>query len=295
VSLPLAAVPNFSEGRSEETIGALGVALGAHVRVVDVHSDVDHNRSVFTIAGRAAALLDALVGGIACARERIDLRRHEGVHPRVGVADVVPLVAVWPEQMEEAKHAALELAGRVGDELGLPVFLYGELAADVRPAMLRRGGPQELRRRLEAGKLKPDFGPGRLDLASGCVLVGARRPLIAFNVNLETVELAVAQAIAAVVRETDGGFPGVRALGFPLASRGLVQVSMNIEDWEAAPLDEIVARIDAEAAARGVTVVGSELVGLMPAGAAEAGPGALRLDSLDESRLLEPRLSKLAM
>ncbi len=292
--LPLEAVPNFSEGRSEETIGALGTALGAYAHVLDVHSDTDHNRSVFTIAGQAAELLDALVAGIVCARERIDLRRHEGVHPRVGVADVVPVVAVWPEQMEEAKRAALELAGRVGDDVGLPVFLYGELAPGVRPALVRRGGLQELRRRLEAGELKPDFGPGRLDPASGCVLISARRPLIAFNVNLATDELDVAQAIAAVVRETGGGFPGVRALGFPLASRGLVQVSMNVEDSEAAPLDEIVERIETEAAARGVTVAGCELVGLMPAGVAEAGRVALGLDSLDETRLLEPRLSRLA-
>jgi glutamate formiminotransferase/glutamate formiminotransferase/formiminotetrahydrofolate cyclodeaminase len=291
---PLEAVPNFSEGRSAETIDALGTALGAHASVLDVHSDVDHNRSVFTIAGQAAELVDALVAGIASARDRIDLRRHEGVHPRIGVADVVPVVAVWREQMEEAKRVALELAGRVGDELGLPVFLYGELAPDVRPAMLRRGGLQELQRRLEAGELTPDFGPGRLDPASGCVLVGARRPLIAFNVNLETVELGVAQAIAAVVRETSGGFPSVRALGFPLASRGLVQVSMNIEDWKVAPLDQIVARIDKEALALRVTVAGCELVGLMPVGAAEAGSAALRLDSLDETRLLEPRLSRLA-
>ena len=151
----------------------------------------------------------------------------------------------------------------------------------MRPAMLRRKGLQELARRVEANELKPDFGPGRIDPASGCVLIGARRPLIAFNVNLATDDLAVAQGIASVVR-------------FPLASRGLVQVSMNIEDWTAAPLDEIVARIDAEAARLGVTVNGCELVGLMPESAAARGGAALGLDSLDESRLLEPRLSRLA-
>ena len=288
---PLVAVPNFSEGRSAETIAALGDALGRHAQVLDVHADPDHNRSVFTIAGWEDEVVDALVGGIASARERIDLRRHEGVHPRVGAADVVPVVAVWPEQLEAAKQAALTLADRVGDELGLPVFLYGELAPAVRPALLRRGGPAELQRRIDAGELTPDRGPARLDPAAGCVLVGARRPLIAFNVNLATEDLSVAQSIAAVVRETGGGFRGVRALGFPLASRGLVQVSMNVEDWEASPLDEIVARIEAEAAARGVDVAGSELVGLMPAGAARPGAAALRLESLDESRLLENRLA----
>jgi glutamate formiminotransferase len=294
VSLPLEAVPNFSEGRSEETIATLCDALARHGHVLDVHADPDHHRSVFTIAGSAADLVDALVDGIACARERIDLRLHDGVHPRVGAADVVPVVAVWPEQVEAAKRAALELANRVGDELDLPVFLYGDVAPGVRPALLRRGGLAELQRRVDAGELVPDGGPARLDQRAGCVLVGARRPLIAFNVNLATDDLSIAQAIAAVVRETGGGFRGVRALGFPLASRGLVQVSMNVEDWEASPLDEIVARIEAEAAARGVDVAGSELVGLMPEGAARPGAAALRLESLDESQLLEPTLSRLA-
>jgi glutamate formiminotransferase len=288
---PLEAVPNFSEGRSQDTIEALGEALSAHANLLDVHADVDHNRSVFTIAGRETEVVESLVAAIDCARERIDLTLHEGVHPRVGAAEVVPVVAVWREQLEDAKRAAFPVADRVADGLGLPVFLYGEVARDVRPAMIRRGGLSELRRRLEAGELTPDRGPARLDPRAGCVLVGARRPLIAFNVNLATDDLGVAEAIAAVVRETGGGFRGVRALGFPLASRGLVQVSMNVEDWEASPLDEIVTRIEEEAAARGVEVAGSELVGLMPEGAARPGAAALRLESLDESQLLERRLA----
>jgi glutamate formiminotransferase len=291
VERPLEAVPNFSEGRNAATIAALQRALSDHARVLDVHVDQDHHRSVFTLAGDRESIVEALVAGVECARERIDLRHHEGVHPRIGAADVVPVVAVWPEQLEPAKHAALELAARIGEEIGLPVILYGELAPTVRPGLLRRGGPAELARRIEAGELAPDFGPGHLDPSAGCVLVGARRPLIAFNVNLETDDLDIARAIAAVVRESGGGFPGVRALGFPLASRNLVQVSMNIEDWHRAPLPEIVGRIDAEAAARGVAVAGSELVGLMPAGAAaSAGAAALGLPELDESQLLEPRL-----
>jgi glutamate formiminotransferase len=291
---PLVAVPNFSEGRSLDTIEALGDALARHARVLDVHADPDHHRSVFTLAGSVRELVEALAAGIAAARERIDLRRHEGVHPRVGAADVVPVVAVWPEQLEAAKRAALAVADRAGAELGLPVFLYGDLAHGVRPALLRRGGPGELQRRIDAGEVAPDRGPTRLDPQAGCVLVGARRPLIAFNVNLATDELAIAQSIAAVVRETGGGFPGVRALGFPLVSRELVQVSMNVENWQAAPLEEIVARIAAEAAARGVSVAGSELVGLMPEGAARAGAAALKLERLDDSQLLEPTLSRLA-
>jgi glutamate formiminotransferase len=289
----LEAVPNFSEGRSAETIAALLSALGGHARVLDVHTDVDHNRSVFTLAGTAAELVDALVAGIARARELIDLRRHDGVHPRVGAADVVPLVAVWPEQRREAKEAALVLADRVGDELRIPVFLYGDVAPGVRPALLRRGGLEELRQRMDAGDVTPDRGPRTLDPAAGCVLVGARRPLVAFNVDLATNDLEVARKIAAVVRESGGGFPGVRALGFPLPSRGIVQVSMNVEDWRAAPLEEIVARIEAEARERGVEIVGSELVGLIPEGAAAAGPEALRLPALPDDRILERSLTRL--
>jgi glutamate formiminotransferase len=287
VAFPLEAVPNFSEGRDRETIDALGAALSARARLLDVHVDGDHNRSVFTLAGQADELVEALLAGIECARERIDLHGHEGVHPRVGAADVVPLVAVRPEDLDRARSAAVELAGRVG-ELGLPVFLYGDERG---PAFFRRGGLVELARRLEVGEVVPDFGPGSLDPAAGAVLVGARRPLIAFNVELQTDDVAVAREIAAVVREKGGGFPGVRALGLALPSRGIVQVSMNIEDPERVELHEVVARVRKEAFARGVEAGRSELVGLMPASvAARASRESLGLPDLDESRLLEVRL-----
>jgi glutamate formiminotransferase len=289
--LPLESVPNFSEGRDRAVIHAIGAALGRHARVLDVHADEDHNRSVFTIVGDEPAIVDALLAGIACARERVDLRHHDGVHPRIGVADVVPLVAVRRKEAERARAAARELARRVGDELGLPVFLYAESGGGHGPAFFRRGGPEELQRRIDAGELAPDFGPQRLDPAAGGAIVGARRPLIAFNVNLVGANVAAAREIAAVVRESGGGFPGVRALGLDLPSAGCAQVSMNVEDWEAAGLHEIVATIEREAAARGVEVAGSELVGLMPAGAAAAAAGAiLRIDGFDASRLLELRL-----
>jgi glutamate formiminotransferase/glutamate formiminotransferase/formiminotetrahydrofolate cyclodeaminase len=190
--------------------------------------------------------------------------------------------------MKRARSAALETARRIG-ELGLPVFLYGEPGRG--PAFFRRGGPDELQRRVDAGELAPDFGPARLDVSAGAVLVGARRPLIAFNVNLACDDVEVARTIAAVVREAGGGFPGVRALGLDLPTAGLVQVSMNVEDWEAAALHEIVARVAEEAGARGVEIAGSELVGLMPAGAAAAAAGAmLRIEGFDASRVLELRL-----
>jgi glutamate formiminotransferase len=289
--LPLESVPNFSEGRDGRTIEALGDALGGHARVLDVHADFDHNRCVFTLVGSEGELEAALLAGIACARERIDLRGHEGVHPRIGAADVVPLVPIRPADAERARRAATGLAARVGHELGLPVFLYGELGAGRGPAFFRRGGPAELQRRIDAGELTPDFGPRTLDPAAGGVLVGSRPPLVAFNVNLATDDVEVAREIATVVRESGGGFPGVRALGLALPRAGLVQVSMNVESWEAAALHEVVGRIEAEAAVRGVEVAGSELVGLMPAGAAAAAAGAqLRIAGFEPSRVLELRL-----
>jgi glutamate formiminotransferase len=290
VPRPLESVPNFSEGRDRSTLDGLAQAIGSRARLLDVHADEDHNRSVFTVVGSEEELVDALLDGIAYAREQIDLRRHEGAHPRVGAADVVPLVPLAPEDLDRAREVARRVGERVGAELALPVFLYGELAPGRGPAFFRRGGTPELQRRVDAGELQPDFGPPRLDERAGAVLVGARRPLIAFNVNLRG-SLEAAREIASVVRERDGGFPGVRALGLELPRAGLVQVSMNVEDYEAAALHEIVARIGHEAREHGAEVVGSELVGLMPAGAAVAAAGALLgIDGFDASRVLELRL-----
>jgi glutamate formiminotransferase len=286
----LEAVPNFSEGRDGATVDALRDALSTPARLLDVHVDADHHRSVFTLVGEPDELVETLLAGIAVASERIDLRAHDGAHPRIGAADVVPIVPLETAHMEGAKETALRLARRVGEELGLPVFLYAELAPGRGPAFFRKGGPEELQRRLDAGELAPDFGPSRLDERAGGVIVGARRPLIAFNVNLRG-SLEAARAVAAVVRESGGGFPGVRALGLDLPRAGVVQVSMNVEDWEAAALHEIVARIEAEAGRHGAEVAGSELVGLMPAGAAAAAAGALlRIDGFDASHVLEVRL-----
>src|SRR4051812_16844807 len=206
MALPLESVPNFSAGRDRTVVDALAAALRARARLLDVHADADHNRSVFTLVGSGEELVAALLDGVACARERIDLRAHDGAHPRIGAADVVPIVPVRPGQMDEAQEVALELARRLG-EAGLPGFLYGELAPGRGPAFFRRGGPEELQRRIDAGELAPDFGPARLDPVAGGVIVGARRPLIAFNVNLRG-DLETARAIAERVREVGGGFPG---------------------------------------------------------------------------------------
>src|SRR5205823_4715887 len=256
--LPLESVPNFSEGRDAATIDAIGAALGSHARLLDVHADADHNRSVFTLVGEEHELVEGLVAAVQVARERIDLRRHEGAHPRIGA-------------------------------LGLPVFLYAP--PERGPAFYRRGGTEELQRRLDAGELRPDYGPARLDPSAGGMIAGARKPLIAFNVSLRG-PLEAAREVAALVRQHDGGgFPGVRALGIDLSRAGLVQVSMNVENWEASALHEIVAFVTHEAEVRGAEIVGSELVGLMPAGAAVAAAGAmLRIDGFDPSHVLELRL-----
>src|ERR1700730_18040835 len=193
--------------------------------------------------------------------------------------------------MQRARAAALELARRIGAEVGLPVCLYGEVGAGRGPAFFRSGGTEGVQQRIDGRRLVPHFGPSRLAPAAGGVIVGARRPLIAFNVNLVGANVDAARQIAAVIRERDGGFPGVRALGLDLPSVGQAQVSMNVEDWEASALHEIVAAIEHEATARGVEVAGAELLGLMPAGARSAAAGAiLRIDGFDASRLLELRL-----
>jgi glutamate formiminotransferase len=288
VPLPLESVPNFSEGRDRATIDALAEALSSGAELLDVHSDADHNRSVYTLVGDEEALVSSLLAGIACARERIDLRQHEGAHPRIGAADVVPIVAIDPADAARARACALVLAERIGSEVQLPVFLYGESASGRGPSFFRRG---DLQARIDAGEVTPDFGPTRLHDSAGGVIVGARRPLIAFNVNLATDDVVAAREIAAVVRERGGGLPGVRALGLSLPRAGHAQVSMNVEDYEAAALHHIVARVEEEARARGVEVRDAELVGLMPAAAAAAAAGsALRIAGFNAEHVLELRL-----
>jgi glutamate formiminotransferase len=292
----LEAVPNVSEGRNADTVSAIGSAFAGAAALLDVHSDTDHNRSVFTLAGARDGLLESLVAGIAAAVELVDLRQHVGVHPRVGAADVAPLVPLAPEEIERAADAARALAARIGSELGLPVFLYGEIGAGRRPAFFRRGGLDELRRRVESGELAPDHGPARIDPRSGAVLVGARHALVAYNLELATGDVEVARAIARAVRGSTGGMPGVQAIGLYLPSSGRVQVSMNVVEVEQAPLHEVVERVRAEALARGAQVVDGELVGLLPErvwiAAAEAGA---ELPGVDESQVLERVLgSRLA-
>ena len=259
---PLIAVPNVSDGRDPLVLAAIGDAYAqADARVLDVHSDPDHHRSVFTLAGAPGALADALVAGAAQAIELIDVSDHEGIHPHVGALDVCPVVHVTPDQRGAAAAEALVAADGIG-RLGVPVFLYGELGGGRTRAEIRRGGPRELARRMAAGELRPDFGPPAPHPTAGATLVACRPPLIAFNLELAppaTVEDA--KAIAADIREGGAhGLPGLRAIGLELAARGgVAQVSMNVEDHLALPLARVVEAVRAHA-----PVAEAEVIGLPP-------------------------------
>jgi glutamate formiminotransferase len=266
----LLAIPNVSEGRDRDAIEAIGRAFDA--RLLDVHSDADHHRSVFTLAGRPGDLAGAVVSGAAETIRRVDLSRHAGIHPRVGAIDVAPVVYLEPSDRGAACAEALVLGDRLGEELELPVFLYGELAAGRTRAELRRGGPSRLAERIEKGELRPDFGPRRPHPTAGAVLVAARPPLVAFNVELAPpATLEDAKTIAALVREGGPeGLPSVRAIGLWLAARGVAQVSTNVEDHRAVPLAQVV-----EAIARHATPLRAELVGLAPRAAFDGFPEEL--------------------
>lgn len=255
----LLAYPNVSEGRDQAAIGAVAAAFGDEL--LDVHSDPDHHRSAYTLAGEPGKLSDAVVRGAAEAVRRIQIDDHEGVHPRVGAIDVAPIIHLTQEDRGAACAEALVLADRLGSELELPVFLYGVLAGGRTRAQLRRGGPAELTRRIAAGELAPDFGPRALHPTAGAVLVGARAPLIAFNVELAPgATLQDARAVAAAIREGgQEGLPGVRAIGLWLGQLGVAQVSTNIEDHRRASPAAVLAAV-----ARHASVAGAELVGLTP-------------------------------
>lgn len=259
----LLAVPNVSEGRSAEIVEAIAASC-APARVLDTHSDPDHNRSVITLAAEQGDLARALAAGAVAAAERIDLRRNDGAHPHVGAMDVAPVVYLRDDDRGSAAAEALTAAALIG-EAGIPVFLYGDLATDAsrrERSDIRRGGPKALAERVAAKELTPDFGPHELAPTTGATLVTARPPLIAFNVELETDDADLAAAIAAELREGGGGLPGVRAIGLLLESRGRAQVSLNIHDHRTAPLAELVRRIRERA-----PVAEAELVGLAPAAA----------------------------
>ena len=265
----LLAVPNVSEGRDAATLDAIGAAFAAGgARVLDRHADPDHHRAVFTLAAEPKTLHEALTNGAQAAIERIDLTRHEGLHPHVGALDVAPVVFRTPEQRGAAVAEALALADALG-ELDLPVFLYGLMADGRTRAELRRGGAPGLAQRMADG-LTPDFGPAHMHPTAGAVLVAARPPLVAFNLELGPQATgADARHVARAIRESgEQGLPGLRAIGLTLAARGdVAQVSCNVEDHQALPLAALLEAVERHAA-----VTQAELVGLAPHAAFEGWP-----------------------
>lgn len=253
----LLAYPNVSEGRDRAVIDAVAAAFGD--ALLDVHSDPDHHRSAYTLAGAPGRLAASVAAGAATAMARITIDTHDGVHPRVGAIDVAPIIFLSDADRGAACAEALVLADMLAEELALPVFLYGLLGGGRTRADLRRGGPAQLARRMHAGDLAPDFGPRRLHPTAGAVLVAARPPLVAFNVELAPpAAVEDARRIAGLIREGGPeGLPGVRAIGLWLGALGLAQVSTNIEDPGRASPAAVVAAV-----ARHAPVAGAELVGL---------------------------------
>lgn len=287
-------VPNVSEGRRGDVIAALGAAIAAPgIRVLDRSSDPSHNRTVYTFAGEPDALRDAVLQLFEAAIDSIDLRTHDGVHPRMGAVDVVPFVPLQGATMEECVTLAKTTAALVAERLHVPVFLYEEAATtDDRRSLsnIRRGGVNGVALRMKEAAWLPDFGPDHPHPTAGATAIGARPLLIAYNVNLASNRLGVAKRIASLVRASSGGLAHVKALGMQL-DRGIVQVSMNLTNYEETSMMTVFDTIVREAAVDGVRVLESEIVGLVPAAALPSDPvRRLKLRTEDLDKVLERRL-----
>ncbi len=287
----LLAVPNISEGADFGVLEAVEQAF-APAHFLDIHVDADHARAVYTLAGEQGELSQALVAGAREVVKRVDLSAHDGLHPRVGALDVMPVVYLDRKSRGAACAEVLAAAAMIGDELEVPVILYGELAT--RPehaerAWLRLGGWRRLAERIEVGEVVPDFGPARAHPTAGVVLAAARPPLVAFNLDLATGDVKLAREIAAGLRESNGGLPGVRAIGLLLEHRGRAQVSTNVHDYRVTPLRVIVEQVRERA-----EIAEAELVGLAPKAAFERFPEDIPLRGFSPERhLLEHALRAL--
>jgi glutamate formiminotransferase / 5-formyltetrahydrofolate cyclo-ligase len=288
----LLGVPNFSEGRNSHTIAAVADAFVTAAELLDRHSDPVHNRTVLTLSASGDGLVAALVAGAGACLRHIDMGRHDGAHPSVGALDVCPVVWVGDRDRARAREHALEAAIEISD-LGVPVFLYGELASDERRrerAYFRRGGIGALTERMRSGELRPDFGPPEPHPTAGATLVTARPPLAAFNLVLDTQDVEIARAVAAGLRESGGGLGGVRAVGIDLDGRA--QVSTNVHDPAAVPLSMVIERVRALAAEHGARPVEAEVVGLLPEAALRDLPADVPLVGFDsEQGVIERRLA----
>jgi glutamate formiminotransferase len=292
-------VPNFSEGRNQEVIEALVREAGSvpGVTLLDYASDVNHNRSVFTLAGDPEHIVEAAFRLCKAAKEKIDLTKHRGEHPRMGAADVIPFIPLKDTTTEECIAISLKAAERIWTELGIPVFLYEDSArtpARRNLADIRKGQFEGMPEKLLKDEWAPDFGERKIHPTAGVTAVGARMPLIAFNVNLGTSDIAVATAIAQTIRAQNGGYKYCKAIGVMLEDRKIVQVSMNMVNYEGTPLYRVFEAIRFEAARWGVPIIGSEIVGLTPAKAlVDCAEYYLKIEKFDYRRqVLENHLMR---
>ncbi len=289
-------VPNFSEGRRPEVVREIVAAIEAvsGIRVLDYSSDTSHNRTVVTFVGTPEACEEAAFAGIARACDLIDMEKHHGEHPRLGATDVVPFIPISGVTMEECVEIARRVGQRVGEELEIPVYLYEEAAT--RPerrnlADVRRGEYEGLKESIGTPERAPDFGPARVHPTAGATIIGARMPLVAFNVNLGTSDIGIAKKIARAVRESSGGLANVKALGVMLEDRQIAQVSMNLVNYVKTPIPRVMEMVRREADRYGVSVVESELIGLMPMDAVlDTAAYYLQLPKLEQSQIIEARV-----
>jgi len=289
-------VPNFSEGRDKVIVEQIADAFRGKegVKLLDYSSDADHNRSVITVVGEPEALKDAVIEAIGSAVELIDLTQHEGQHPRMGAVDVVPFIPIRNVTMEEAVSLSKEVAEAVAERYRLPVFLYEKSAyASHREnlAAVRKGEFEGLQEKMQLPEWQPDFGPAAPHPTAGAVAVGARMPLVAYNVNLGTADLAIATAIARKVRFVGGGLRYCKAMGVTLEKRGITQVSMNLTDYTKTAIYRAHELVRLEAQRYGVSVVGAEVIGLVPMEAlVDAAAYYLGLENFSMSQVLEAKL-----
>ncbi|HYT77327.1 MAG TPA: glutamate formimidoyltransferase, partial [Vicinamibacterales bacterium] len=289
-------IPNVSEGRRPEVVEGIAAAIRAvaGIRLLDYSSDASHNRSVFTLAGDAAPLKAAVLAIYERALASIDLRSHTGEHPRLGAVDVVPFVPIEGVTMDACVALAKDVARAVAARFGVPIYLYEEAAAS--PARrnledIRRGEFEGLAAKLATEGWAPDFGPATAHPSAGASVIGARMPLVAYNINLNTNRLDVAKRIAAAIRQSSGGFRYVKAAGFELTDRGIVQVSMNLTNYEKTPIFRVFEAVKREAERYGVTILESEIVGLVPSAALNAAAEFyLQMAGFKPEQVLENRL-----
>lgn len=295
-------IPNFSEGRDPAVIEKLKDALVSvrGVALLDEHRDEDHHRCVLTVAGSVESIEEAVFSLVAKAAELIDLKNHAGQHPRLGACDVLPFVPLSGSTMEQCVQLAHRVGSRIGRDLRIPVFLYEEASERSfrnRLEQIRKGGPESLVRRMGTDRAwAPDFGPAKPHPTAGVIVVGARSPLIAFNVLLQSQDVSLARDIARTIRASNGGLPAVKAIGLELKNRGCIQVSMNLINYHQTPVHLAFEAVKQAAALKGVAVLKSELVGLIPQEALAQTEGHdLQVDALTPAQTLEHRLGQCGL